>query len=92
MHARPSTRRAAGLAAAAILAAVPRAARADSPPLGGLDDALPVRPSISPELGVHLGSCCRDFAPRVTLILRGDVWFAGDDALPASALAGWSFY
>ncbi|WP_437497877.1 hypothetical protein [Sorangium sp. So ce1099] len=203
MRARPLTRRAAGIAAAAILAVVPRAARADSPPLGGLDDALPlvlvltllpselgadvalgpsaeggarallawsfqvpidlsenltrtapltnhrvvlapglaigeqlgataddradvtfrmragyrgvyhprggtfgvlagagttmefwplVRPSISPELGLHLGSCCRDFAPMVTLILRGDVWFAGDDALRASALAGWAFY
>ncbi|WP_437751684.1 hypothetical protein [Sorangium sp. So ce1389] len=203
MHARPLARRAAGLVAAAILTTAPRAARADPPPLGGLDAAfatvlvltlLPseigadvalgpsaegdarallawsfqvpidllesdtktapltnhrvvlapglaigeqlgatpddradvtfrmragyrgvyhpgggtfgllagagttmefwplVRPSISPELGVHLGSCCRDFAPMVTLILRGDVWFAGDDALRASALAGWSFY
>lgn len=203
MRARALARRAAGLAAAAILAAGPRAARADSPPLGGLDDALAavlllsllpseggadvalgpsaeggarallawsfqvpialsendtrtapltnhrvvlapglaigeqlgatpddradvtfrvragyrgvyhprggvfgvlagagttmefwpvVRPSISPELGVHLGSCCRDFAPMVTLILRGDVWFAGDDALRASAVAGWALY
>ncbi|WP_437923199.1 hypothetical protein WMF37_29715 [Sorangium sp. So ce291] len=51
-----------------------------------------VRPSISPELGVHLGSCCRDFAPMVTLILRGAVWLAGDDPLRASARAGWAFY
>ncbi|MGK3961735.1 hypothetical protein WMF38_52600 [Sorangium sp. So ce118] len=51
-----------------------------------------VRPSISPELGVHLGSCCMDFAPMVTLILRGDVWFAGDDALRASVVVGWALY
>ncbi|WP_438003212.1 hypothetical protein WME89_30430 [Sorangium sp. So ce321] len=203
MHARPLARRAAGLAAAAILAAAPRAARADPPPLSGVEEALAgilvitllpseigadvalgpsaeggarallawsfqvpialsesdaatapltnhrvvlapglaigeqlgatpddradvtfrmragyrgvyhprggvfgvlagagttmefwplVRPSISPELGVHLGSCCMDFAPMVTLILRGDVWFAGDDALRASAIAGWALY
>ncbi|WP_437302428.1 hypothetical protein [Sorangium sp. So ce388] len=30
--------------------------------------------------------------PAVALILRGDVWFAGDDALRASAVAGWAFY
>ncbi|WP_437826097.1 hypothetical protein [Sorangium sp. So ce1153] len=53
VHARPLARHPAGLAAAAIVAATPRA---------------------------------------VALTPRGDVWCAGDDALRASAVAGWAVY
>ncbi|WP_437594232.1 hypothetical protein [Sorangium sp. So ce1000] len=51
-----------------------------------------VRPSISPEIGMHIGQCCSDPSGNATLIFRGDVWGAGPDPLGASALLGWSFY
>ncbi|WP_437963209.1 hypothetical protein WMF04_26100 [Sorangium sp. So ce260] len=51
-----------------------------------------VRPSVSPELGLHVGACCSRLSANATLILRGDGWLAGPDALRASALVGWAFY
>ncbi|WP_437873306.1 hypothetical protein [Sorangium sp. So ce363] len=51
-----------------------------------------VRPSLSPEIGLHLGPCCSDASGNATLILRGDAWLAGPDALRASAVLGWAFY
>lgn len=50
-----------------------------------------VRPSLSPEIGLHVGRCCSSPEGNVTLILRGDAWLAGADALRASALIGWTF-
>ena len=63
---------------------------------GGLGSTLelagsePVRPSISPEAVVQLGSCC---APGyVTIALRGDFFFAGERRVAASLSFGVTYF
>lgn len=51
-----------------------------------------VRPSLSPEIGLHIGRCCTSPSGNATLIFRGDAWLEGREALRASALLGWAFY
>ncbi|WP_437805857.1 hypothetical protein [Sorangium sp. So ce1078] len=52
-----------------------------------------VRPSISPEIGLHLGACCENDVTAVgTLVFRLDRWFAGNDALRLSATLGWALF
>jgi len=50
-----------------------------------------VQPSISPEIGLHLGDPLA--AVKFTLILRGDQYLAGgENQTRASLLAGWAFW
>jgi hypothetical protein len=51
-----------------------------------------VRASFSPEIGLHLGACCGDAAAVVTVVLRGDAWFVGDNRVRLGAAVGWAFY
>ena len=64
--------------------------------LAGLGTALEtwplVRPSVSPEIGLHLGACCDEATAIVTVTVRFDAYFWGDSALRGSALIGWAFY
>ena len=50
-----------------------------------------VQPSISPEIGLHLGDPLAVF--KFTLIARGDQYLAGgENQTRVSLLAGWAFY
>ena len=51
-----------------------------------------VRPSVSPEIGVHVGSCCDAPDPTFTAFVRLDAWPHGDDAVRLSVLVGWSLW
>lgn len=51
-----------------------------------------VRPSVSPEIGFHVGACCGEATEIMTIVVRGDAWFWGDSTLRASVLIGWAFY